>query len=246
MAAMKLSVIIPAYNEEVELPECLTSVVSAFDAIVSERKQFAWELIVTDNNSTDSTAEVARQYGANVIFEPVNQIARARNAGAAAATGQWLLFIDADSRLHADSIREMLALIDTGTCGAGGCLVHMDNAPFLGRCLVRTWNGISRLMNWAAGSFVFCRRDAFRDIGGFDEQFFAAEELYFSSAIKKWCLQHGLNFHVMRKQPHTSSARKFHSYSTLQVLRMAAVILLSFPRAVRNRSALQFFYDRRS
>src|SRR5438876_11028275 len=55
------------------------------------------ELIVCDNNSDDRTAQIARAAGARVVFEPVNQIARARNTGAAHAAGEWLIFIDADS-----------------------------------------------------------------------------------------------------------------------------------------------------
>ena len=61
------------------------------------RRGWGVELIVCDNNSTDRTAEIARNAGARVVFEPVNQIARARNRGAAAATGDWLIFVDADS-----------------------------------------------------------------------------------------------------------------------------------------------------
>ncbi|MEK6246435.1 MAG: glycosyltransferase family A protein, partial [Pseudomonadota bacterium] len=56
-----------------------------------------WELIVCDNNSTDDTAGIARAAGARVVFEPHNQISRARNRGAAGAAGEWLVFVDADS-----------------------------------------------------------------------------------------------------------------------------------------------------
>src|SRR2546427_11185726 len=54
------------------------------------------ELIVCDNNSDDRTAQIARAAGARGVFEPVNQIARARNTGAAHAAGDCLIFIDAD------------------------------------------------------------------------------------------------------------------------------------------------------
>ena len=54
---------------------------------------YEWELMVCDNNSSDTTAAIARASGARVVFEPVNQIGRARNTGAAAATGEWLVFV---------------------------------------------------------------------------------------------------------------------------------------------------------
>lgn len=241
----KLSVIIPAYNEEAELPACLADVAQVFSSIAEEHPQVVWELIVTDNNSTDRTAEIAEAAGAHVVFEPVNQIARARNAGATVATGDWFLFIDADSRLHVDSIRELIEVIETESFGGGGCLVRMDDAPFWGRCSIRLWNTISRVMNWAAGSFVFCRADAFRDIGGFDQEYYAAEELYFSSSLKKWCRERKLKFVVLKRQPHASSSRKFRIYSGGEIFGLLRRVIFSFGRTVRDQRALDFFYDGR-
>lgn len=242
---MKLSVIIPAYNEETELPICLELLNQALATIQSQRDDLSWQVIVTDNNSTDRTREIAEGSGAQVVFEPVNQIARARNAGAAVATGDWFLFIDADSRLHVDSLRHMLRAIDSGTIGGGGCLVRMDDAPRWGRFGIAVWNTLSRTMKWAAGSFVFCRADGFAEIGGFDEQYFAAEELYFSAALKKWCRSRSLKFVILSKQPHASSSRKFRIYSTVEIFKLFGNVLFSYGRTVKSRKALDFFYDGR-
>ena len=84
------------------LGESLAEIKSAARAFAPRGWDF--ELIVCDNNSTDRTAEIARAAGATVVFEPVNQIARARNSGAAAATGDWLIFVDADSHPSADCL----------------------------------------------------------------------------------------------------------------------------------------------
>ncbi|HEY8251721.1 MAG TPA: glycosyltransferase, partial [Burkholderiales bacterium] len=92
---MKVSVVVPAFNEERLLAGSLTAIRAAARAF--DDAGWACELIVCDNNSTDRTAEIAREAGARVVFEPVNQIARARNAGAARASGEWLVFVDADS-----------------------------------------------------------------------------------------------------------------------------------------------------
>jgi glycosyltransferase involved in cell wall biosynthesis len=95
-AKVKISVVIPAFNEEKLITATLRSVQEAGAAFGA----LGWELqmVVCDNNSTDGTAGRARAAGARVVFEPVNQIARARNTGAAAADGEWLMFLDADSR----------------------------------------------------------------------------------------------------------------------------------------------------
>ena len=83
---VRFSIIVPAFNEERLLAASLTAIRTAA-AVFTERGS-EWELIVCDNNSTDRTGEIARAAGATVVFEPVNQIARARNAGAAGARGR--------------------------------------------------------------------------------------------------------------------------------------------------------------
>jgi glycosyltransferase involved in cell wall biosynthesis len=106
---VKISIVVPAFNEEKFLAETLAHIKTASAAFA----QIGWEyeLIVYDNNSTDRTAEIARSAGAIVVFEPVNQISRARNSGAAAATVDWLVFVDADSHpsayLFADTAKEI-------------------------------------------------------------------------------------------------------------------------------------------
>lgn len=242
---MRISLIIPAYNEEVELPICLKYVRQVQQQVSSQYPTVEWQLIVTDNNSTDSTGDIARMAGAEVVFEPLNQIARARNAGAALADGEWYLFIDADSRLHQDSIRDMLRAIESGRVGGGGCLVRMDDAPFWGRCSIFIWNTLSRTLGWAAGSFVFCRADAFHAVGGFNEEYYAAEELNFSTELKGWCKKQGLMFKILTRQAHASSSRKFRIYSNREVFRLVRRVLFSYRKTVRSQAALDFFYDGR-
>src|SRR5688572_28136620 len=91
-----VSVLIPAYNEQAFIGRVIESVHQSF-ASIPER---SYEIIVCDNNSTDRTAELAAANGAKVVFEPHNQIARARNAAARAANGNWFIFLDADTLLN--------------------------------------------------------------------------------------------------------------------------------------------------
>ena len=98
--------IIPAFNEERLIEACLQSVAESVEA--NAKPGFTSEVIVVDNNSTDNTAELAEKAGAQVVFEPINQIGRARNAGAAVATGDWFLFVDADSLLNPGMVADIL------------------------------------------------------------------------------------------------------------------------------------------
>src|SRR5947209_2260990 len=95
---MKLSIIIPAFNEAKRIASCLQHLSSALRA--NARSDLESEIIVVDNNSIDATAEIARNLGARVLFEPLNQIARARNAGASVATGDFLLLDRKSTRLN--------------------------------------------------------------------------------------------------------------------------------------------------
>src|SRR6185436_17497097 len=134
---MKLSIVVPAFNEERLLPASLASIRAAAQAFEGG---WDWELVVCDNNSTDRTADIARAAGARVVFEPHNQISRARNAGAAAATGDWLLFIDADSTPSRELFEDLREAIDSGLVLAGGATIVADSTALSVRFALGFWN----------------------------------------------------------------------------------------------------------
>ena len=240
---MQLSIIIPAYNEEKYIEACLESVFRALEA--SAITDGRAEVIVVDNNSTDGTAKLAEEAGARVVFEPLNQISRARNAGARAASGEWLLFIDADSNLSPQSLTDLLKHIGTGKYAGGGCLVGLDKAPLDAKLGMAFWNLLSRSFKWAAGSFIFCRAELFRDVGGFSQELFAAEELDLSGKIKRWARSRGLGVVILKDHPHISSGRKFYLYSKREILGYLLRWLFFTRRSMRSRDHLGYFYEGR-
>src|SRR5277367_5421597 len=100
-------------------------------------KGWTSELIVCDNNSTDRTAELARAAGATVVFEPINQIARARNKGAEAATGDWLVFVDADSHPSKELFADVAGAVASGKFLYGGCTIRFDGHYPAGNLVVK-------------------------------------------------------------------------------------------------------------
>src|SRR6266446_505187 len=151
---MKISIIVPAFNEEKLIPETLRRILTATAAF--SNRGWVSEVIVCNNNSSDRTAGLARAAGAQVVFEPINQIARARNTGAAAATGDWLIFVDADSHPTPELFAEVAQQIQSGRCLAGGCTVKLDRHYPVLRLVTGLWNWLSRGRKLLAGSFIFC------------------------------------------------------------------------------------------
>ena len=240
---MKLSIVVPAFNEEQLLPSSLASIHAASAAFTAAG--WTTELIVCDNNSTDRTAAIAAAAGAMVVFEPVNQISRARNAGAARATGQWLLFIDADSFPTRELFADLLTEIERGRCIAGGSAVKIDLEGRLFQAGVAGWNSLSRNLQWAAGSFVFCETATFRELGGFTDKLFAAEEIDLFRRLKRLARRRGRSIVILQNHPLLTSARKAHLYTPREMLTFWLRTVVSRGRTLRSSKQSFPWYDGR-
>lgn len=208
---MKLSIIVPAFNEEKLLPATLGAICSA--VTVFDEIGWNWELVVCDNNSTDRTAEIAGEFGARVVFEPVNQIGRARNTGAAAAKGEWLLFIDGDSEPNQELFQATLDRMRDDLIIAGGCIMEQDMDSRMLKLLTEGWNRVSRIMRWMAGSYIFVRAEAFHEVGGFDLKRYAGEEIVLSRALKRLAKKRKQKLVIISEYRLRTSARKVKLYT---------------------------------
>jgi glycosyltransferase involved in cell wall biosynthesis len=240
---LKISVIVPAFNEERLLATTLRAIRAALGAAAA--RGWVSEMIVCDNNSGDRTAEIARAEGAAVVFEPHNQIARARNTGAARASGDWLVFVDADSRPSPELFEEVAAQIEGGRCLAGGSTVTLDTDDAVARFFVRFWNALSRICRWGAGSFVFCDSAAFREAGGFSEALYAGEEIELFGRLKRLARRKGRAIAILYRHPLATSDRKLRLYSAREQLAFLLRAALSAGRSLRDRAACFPWYDGR-
>ncbi len=236
---MKVSVVVPAFNEERLLAGSLAAIRAAMQVFEQA------ELIVCDNNSTDRTAEIARAAGAKVVFEPVNQIARARNAGAAQASGDWLVFVDADSYPTKELFRETAKAIQGGRCLAGGATVSLESTDPAIRFWVAAWNFLSRRARWAAGSFIFCEAAAFRRLGGFSQDLYAAEEIELFRRLKRLARLERRSILILHRHPLRTSARKAELYTKREHLAFMLKTLLLGGRNLRSRESCHAWYDGR-
>jgi len=240
---MRISVVVPAFNEERLLPDALDGIRAATGAL--DARGWESELIVCDNNSTDETAALARGRGAKIVFEPFNQIARARNTGAVHASGDWLIFVDADSRPTRELFEDAAAAIAGGRCVAGGSTVRLDTDRFVARFFVGLWNALSRMCKWGAGSFVFCEAAAFREIGGFSRTLYAGEEIDLFARFKRLARATGRTVVILDRHPLATSDRKVRLYSVREHFAFLLKVSLSAGRALRDRDACFPWYDGR-
>jgi glycosyltransferase involved in cell wall biosynthesis len=241
---MRVSVVLPAFNEEKLLPAALAAVRDAASAFTA--RGWAWECVVCDNNSTDATAAVARAAGATVVFEPVNQIGRARDAGARAANGDWLVFIDADSTPSAELFASIATRIAEGRVLGGGSTVELEpGTPRYARFVCGLWNLWSRLAGWAAGSCVWVEAEAFRTVGGFGTEYYAGEEVFLSRRLKSLARRSGRRFVILADHPLRTSARKLKLYTLTEGGRFFFRMLFTAGRAAKRPENCEIWYDGR-
>lgn len=233
------SIIIPAYNEEKWLTRTLPYLKMAMDTL-----DVSGEVIVVDNNSTDGTARIARRHNARIVFEPVNQISRARNTGASIAKGRYFIFLDADTYLAPVLLKSAWQHLSGGRCCGGGCLVDFDKPISLfSRKILDLWNWISITFGFAAGCFIYCRRDGFEAIGGFSEKVYASEEIWFSRELKSWGNTRNLVFQMISAHRIITSSRKLDWFSPIE-LALSGLVLTIFPFSVRFRRLCSHWYYR--
>ncbi|MGY1458738.1 glycosyltransferase [Luteimonas sp. A534] len=229
-----LSIIIPAHDEAPVIGATLDAV--AIATVASSR---VVELIVVDDASTDATAAIACGRGARVVQVDLRHIAGARNAGAKAAAGDRLLFIDADTLVTRQAVDAAMQALDSGAPGGGTAVRFMRPLPLHIRIFESASIALFRLFRVTPGCFIFCTRDAFDAAGGFDEALYVAEDVAFGRALAR------LGRVAILRAPVVTSARKMHTYSLGEKLRFTLRFLASPRRVARTRDKLPLWYGPR-
>jgi glycosyltransferase involved in cell wall biosynthesis len=173
---MRLSFVVPAYNEEAYLPACLESILAQTRSMGD-----AVEIIVVNNASSDGTREVALRYaGVTVVDEPRKGLTFARQAGFAASSGELIAHVDSDSRLTPGWVETVLKAFaqEKALAALSGPVVYYDLTPWQ-RTAVQVFYGIAwatyainryvlRVGSMVQGGNFVTSRKALSAIGGFD------------------------------------------------------------------------------
>ena len=209
MVAPRFSVITPAYNEEAYLPRLLDSIDMARSRFSGGHDQI--EVVVANNMSTDLTAEVARSRDCRVVDVPKRTIGAARNGGAAIAVGEILCFIDADSAIHPETFNNVDTAIKSGSYIAGATGIYLER---LSLGLIVSY-AVMLPVVWLTGmdtGLVFCRREDFLAVGGYDEERLYAEDVKFLWSLRKHGKERGQTLVRLKNVRALGSARKFDEH----------------------------------
>ena len=235
----RISVVIPAHNEQRHLPACLDSVRRAAASI-----HCAVEVVVVANRCTDSTAAIAERSGARVVIDQNRTIAAVRNAGVRHSTGEIVVTIDADSLMHHDPLGEVERHLATGRFIGGGTSfvterrsVGIDTTVALVR--------FGTLISGLGGAMYWFRRNDFDAIDGFDERMQMADALDFARRLREYGRRSQRRFVMLRKVPVVTSCRKFDRFGDWYVfgmIRHPGEVRASM-RGTDRAFADRYFYD---
>ncbi len=230
----KVSVIIPAFNEEKYLGRALQSV---------ERQTFDHsdlEVIVVDNASTDRTSEVFHSFFQNsaishiLLEEPILSPGRARNTGAKRALGEVLLFFDADSKLSPRTVQRVYDRYKGGLL-MGIVRINADSSDRAASLFFGLIHFGKKLFHMAC-HLGYCERNLFFEVGGFDPVMAHAEDLEFFTKVKRTLRKKGKNWCMIEDAPIYTSTRRMSRYPfklgyLITLLEWAFCGLLNFNRS---------------
>lgn len=230
---MHISFVIPAHDEAALIGGTIQAIHDS-----AQRHGAVYEVVVAADGCTDATVSIASALGARVVTHDRRSIAATRNLGARAATGDLLVFVDADTRMTPGAFSQMIAAIEAGAIGGGGPVRLDGPVPFYARAMLSMLLVLFRWMRLTGGAFLFCTRQAFDAASGWDETFYAGEEIILARRLRK---QGGF---VIVREPVVTSGRKFRTHSSREILGIMIRAMLT-PWVAKDRSKLGFFYGPR-
>ncbi len=242
MTQPTLSVIIPAWNEEKYIGRAIDSLKHA--AAIYERERGATaEIIVVNNNSSDRTGDVARQHGAQVVHEPVNNIGKARNAGARAARGRYIAFCDADNQVTENLLVLIHDHLEDPHSAGGGTWIEPANHNLKIDFFYFIWHIYVNCSRVGVG-MMHCRKADFELFGGFDETIYAAEDVQLAYDLKKIGKPRGQKFNLIKKGWVITSTRKIDQTPLFAMIAKLVGFGFGLQKKIRSKEYCEHWYDK--
>lgn len=238
---MKFSFIIPAKNEEKLIEACLKSICnSCYFSDITD-----YEIIVVNNQSTDETRQIALfSSWADIICESeAYSIAGVRNRGTNFATGDYFIFVDADSKINTYLLLEMLKEIKIKNSIGGGCKLNIDKGTWLSNFLCNQWNKLCKKKKWYTGSFIFVERNTLDKIGAFNQNLFLCEDIDFSYRLNQFAKATNQVTSYIESSFIYVSDRKLKLFSIWEHLKFWFDLLFNFNKVIKNRNRCPIWYQ---
>lgn len=175
-----ISIVIPVFNEERYLAECLNSLM-ALDYEKSE-----YEIILVDNGSTDRTLEIARTYPIKVLIREGVKVGAVRNYGVVQAQGEYIVFLDSDCVVEPSWLKYGISRIQNAeNLVLGGQYLLRENPSWLEKYWVLNNSRSQIYLTTLVGGCIFIKKNVFIGIGGFNEKLNAGEDSDLTYRLKE-------------------------------------------------------------
>ncbi len=234
-----ISVIIPAFNEAGYISETLNRLIAAAQYYKGGAAADI-EILVVDNASTDSTAELARGSGAAIVYEEEHNVAKVRNRGAAAARHDILVFLDADTLVPPQLLLRIALAMKNPQCAGGSVDILHRPASLILRAYLLFWRVLGLIGGMAQGACQFCRKSTFQELGGYDETWYMGEDVDFYWRLKRLARRRGLRLCFIGDLQVIPSPRRFDKWPIWRTLVWTFPPLLFLLK--RNRAAWSGWY----
>jgi glycosyltransferase involved in cell wall biosynthesis len=232
----EFSVIIPARNEEEMLPRCLKHI-----QLAAQVANTSPEIVVVLNRCDDQTEAIAKSFGCLCISNEAKNLSILRNSGVEASSGKIVMTIDADSFVSSNIFIEARTLLEKRNYVAGGVWILPERWS-LG-IAVSFFGLLPFLLYWRVSCGVFyCYRATFDAVGGFNPNFFSAEDVDFAKRLRAFGKARGQKFRMFSRAYITTSCRKFDRFGDWYFIKNIFK-MLKLLKGQRSQDADQLWYD---
>ena len=189
-----------------------------------------------DNLSTDATRDVATARGVNVVTETEHNIGRVRNTGAEAASGDVLVFIDADTIVRPGVFEKVIAAMSDDRClgGSGAAEYEQIDSRLLVVWFMLLWPLIGKLAKMHGGALQFCRAEIFREIGGYDTTIYVGEDIDFHWRLDRLARDTHCRTAFIEEPKVLTSSRRWNRMGLVRLLFFTHPITVFLARRVRS------------
>jgi len=181
---MRISVIVPTYNEGKLVGKCLEAL---------RRQTFRdYEIVVIDGHSTDDTVEIAKKYADRVLFDEGRGAAAARNLAVRQVDSEIVAFVDADTRVYENWLELINKNFERGVIGVGGPLLPELGCNFVDRLLfvvcadmLRRFSSMLGVHQFSGANCAYLRKTHLK-AGGFREDLDMLDDVEFSARVGRY------------------------------------------------------------